>query len=154
MSRLLPTSSNASTTQTGSPSLVSLDDERTADVLEALSSEIARAIFRDLTEQPMTASTIAEQFDTSVQSVSYHLENLEDAGLIEVADTCYSEKGREMNVYTVAEDPLLVFLGTEETQPALRAAFKSLSAAIGPPAVLLAAWETLSRIVGFRGDEA
>ncbi|RQH01737.1 ArsR/SmtB family transcription factor [Natrarchaeobius oligotrophus] len=148
MSRLLPTTSNASTDRTGQPSLLCIDDDRTSEVLAALSSETARTIFRELNDRPLTATALADRLEMSIQSVSYHLENLSAVGLIEVADTCYSEKGREMDVYTVSSEPLVLFLGTEDDQPGLRVAFKNLAVAVGPVSILIALWETLVRLVG------
>ncbi|RQG96445.1 ArsR/SmtB family transcription factor [Natrarchaeobius chitinivorans] len=152
MSRLLPTTTNASTDRADDPSLLCLDDERTSDVLAALSSETARTIFRELNERPLTAAALADRLDMSIQSVSYHLENLSETGLIDVADTCYSEKGREMDVYTVSEEPLILFLGTEDDQPGLRVAFKNLAVAVGPASILIAVWETIARFVGSDGS--
>jgi DNA-binding transcriptional ArsR family regulator len=154
MSRLLPTSSDASTERSGPPSLLSIDDAQATDVLDALSSETAREIFRELNARPLTAARLADRFDMSIQSITYHLENLSAAGLIEVADTCYSEKGREMDVYTVSEERLLIYLGTDEDRTGLRAAFRRLSVRIGPSALLLVIWERITRLVGWGMDDA
>ncbi|WP_049921789.1 ArsR/SmtB family transcription factor [Halopiger djelfimassiliensis] len=148
MSRLLPTTADATTDRTGDPSLLCLDDDRTDDVLAALSSGTARAIFRELNERPLTAAGLADRLEMSIQSVSYHLENLSETGLIEVSDTCYSEKGREMDVYSVSEEPLVLFLGTEEDQPGLRVALKNVAAAVGPAGIVAIVWGVLSRFVG------
>ncbi|WP_049927776.1 ArsR/SmtB family transcription factor [Halopiger goleimassiliensis] len=148
MSRLLPTRTNASTDRAGDPSLLSLDDDRTDEVLAALSSDTAREIFRELNDEPATAAAIADRLEMSIQSVSYHLENLSEVGLIEVADTCYSEKGREMDVYTVSTEPIVLFLGTEDDRSGLRIAFKNLAVAVGPVSILIAVWETIARFVG------
>ncbi|WP_425498778.1 ArsR/SmtB family transcription factor [Haloplanus salilacus] len=126
---------------------MSLDEEATRDVIEALSSETAYEIFRLLNETPATPARIAEQFDQSVQNVHYHLTNLESAGVIEVTDTCYSENGREMSVYVVSEDPTLLFLGAEDDRPSLKRAFKSFASLLGPLSILLAAGESISRFV-------
>jgi DNA-binding transcriptional ArsR family regulator len=147
MSRLLPTQTNATVERSDNPSVLSLDDDATREVIEALSSETAYDIFRLLNETPATPSRIAEQLDQSVQNVHYHLENLKAAGVIEVTDTCYSEKGREMSVYVVSEDPTLLFLGTEDDRPSLKRAFKSFASLLGPLSILLAAGESISRFV-------
>ena len=52
--------------------------------------------------------------DTSLQNVQYHLDRLESAGAIEVVDTVYSEKGREMDVYAPADQPLVVVAADED----------------------------------------
>jgi len=147
MSRLLPTQTDATVERSDSPAVLSLDDDATRDVIEALSSETAYDIFRLLNETPATPARISEQLDQSVQNVHYHLENLESAGVIEVTDTCYSEKGREMSVYVVAADPTLLFLGTEDDRPNLKRAFKSFASLLGPPSVLLAVAESISQFV-------
>lgn len=147
MARLLPTTPDVSAERDGDPSVLYLDDQRTEDVIAALSSDTAMAVFRRLNEQPLTTGELADRLEMSVQSVSYHLTNLRDAGLIEVVDTCYSEKGREMDVYTVSSDPTLVVLGTEDDGIGLRKAFSQLSAAIGAPAVVIALGASLSRLV-------
>jgi DNA-binding transcriptional ArsR family regulator len=146
MPRLLPTQTDATVERTDSPTVLSLDDDGTRDVIEALSSETAYDIFRLLNETPATAARIADRLDQSIQNVHYHLSNLESAGVIEVTDTCYSEKGREMSVYVVSKDPTLLFLGTEDDRPSLKRAFRSFASLLGPPSVLLAAGEAVSRV--------
>ena len=147
MTRLLPTQTDAAVERSDTPAVLSLDDNATREVIEALSSETAYEIFRLLNETPATPSRIADQLDQSVQNVHYHLDNLEGTGLIEVTDTCYSEKGRKMNVYVVSEDPTLLFLGTEDDRPSLKRAFKSFASLLGPPSILLAAGESISQFV-------
>jgi len=56
-------------------------------------------MFDLLYEEPQTASDIAKSLDMSVQNAKYHLDKLEEAGLIEIIDIWYSDRGREMNVY-------------------------------------------------------
>lgn len=146
MTRLLPTQTDASIDRDGDPTVLCLDDEGTRDVFAALSSETAHEVFRLLNEEPATPATIADRLDMSIQNVQYHLGNLEETGLIEVADTCYSEKGREMDVFVVSADPTLIFLGTDDDRPTLRRAFRSLSSFVGPSAVVLALAETVSRL--------
>ena len=147
MPQLLPTQTDATVERSDTPAVLCLDDDTTRDVIEALSSETAYEIFRLLNATPATPSRIADQLDQSVQNVHYHLENLESAGVIEVTDTCYSEKGREMSVFVVSEDPTLLFLGTEDDRPSLKRAFKSFASLLGPPSILLAAGESISQFV-------
>jgi len=150
MARLFPTQTDASVERSGEPAVLTLDDDTTRDAIEALSSETAYEIFRLLNETPATPARIADHLDQSLQNSHYHLRNLEAAGLIEVTDTCYSEKGREMNVYVVADDPTLLFLGTENDRPTLKRAFKSFASLLGPPSILLAVGESISRL--FTGE--
>ncbi|GAB3699037.1 ArsR/SmtB family transcription factor [Halorubrum pallidum] len=82
-------------------------DSRT-DVLQVLSSHTAQRILKTLKGDPKTASEIAEYVDRSVQNVSYHLDRLCGAELIEPTATWYSEKGREMTVYALTAERLVV----------------------------------------------
>lgn len=148
MAGLLPTSPEVSVEQSGDPKLVCLDDEKATELLSTLSSETSQAVFRRVAEEPMAAADVAADLDMSVQAVSYHLGNLQDAGLIEVLDTCYSEKGRSVDVYGAAEDPYLLFLGASTDQPGLTAAFKQFAAAIGPAGIALAVAGALSNVFG------
>lgn len=111
---LLPSSEPAvQSEQTGSPQVVGVDDEEMESVIDALSSETARTIISEIYSSPGTATELSTRTDNSVQTVHYHLEKLQDAGLIEVVETRYSKKGNEMNIYAAADEPVVVFVGTK-----------------------------------------
>ena len=148
MGRLLPTTPDVSIDRSGDPRLLCIDDDRTGEVLGTLSSDSSRAVFRAVTEEPMTATDVADELEMSIQSVGYHLDNLESAGIIEVLDTCYSEKGHEMKIYGPPQEPLLVFLGRADDRPGLTAAFKRLAGTIGPVAIPLAIGQAAARVFG------
>ncbi|MCU4974721.1 helix-turn-helix domain-containing protein [Halobacteria archaeon AArc-m2/3/4] len=107
MARLFPLRSETPAKE-GQPRVVDLEDEDADAVFSALSSTTARRIYSRLNEEPGTPSDIAEAIDSSIQNVRYHLEKLEDAGLVEVVDTWYSSRGNEMSVYATADGPLIV----------------------------------------------
>jgi len=113
------------------PRVIGLDSEDADDLLSALSSDTAREVLATLHDEPDTPANVADRVDTSLQNAQYHLGNLEDAGLIEVVDTVYSEKGREMNRYAPADRPLVVFAGREEEGDGLESALKNLLGAVG-----------------------
>lgn len=99
--------------RTGDPRVVSLESEDCADVLSAVASDTARAVLLALQDRPATASEIADDLETSIQNVKYHLGKLVEAGLVDVIDRVYSKKGREMKVYATAANPLLLVAGSE-----------------------------------------
>ena len=113
------------------PRVVGLDSDAADELIDALSSTTTRTVLAALHEEPASASELAERVDTSLQNVQYHLRKLEDAGLVEVGDTVYSEKGREMNVYTPADRALVVVAGREEETTGLKAALSRLLGGIG-----------------------
>jgi DNA-binding transcriptional ArsR family regulator len=106
--------------QDGELRLLGFDDDETEAVLDAIASETARSILRAVHEEPRTKSELADRTGTSLQNVSYHLERLAEADLVGTTGTRYSEKGREMAVYGPADEPVVMFVGTDERKSSLR----------------------------------
>ena len=131
MADLLPSTSDATASQSAEPRVIGVDSDDADDLLGALSSETARELLAALHEEPATPSALADAIDTSLQNAQYHLGKLEDADVIEVVDTVYSEKGREMKVYAPADQPLVVFAGNEDETTGLKAALSRLLGAFG-----------------------
>lgn len=121
---ILPSRTDTDTSQDGDPQVVGLDDDQLDEVLDVLSSDTARMILSEIYTVAATPSDIRDRTSLSLQIISYHITQLEEAGLIQVADTRYSEKGREMNVYAPADDPVIVFVGTEDRKTGLLELFK------------------------------
>ncbi|MGM0387808.1 MAG: ArsR/SmtB family transcription factor [Natrinema limicola] len=129
MARLFPFRSET-TTEEGQPRVVELEGEDADAVFSALSSTTARQIYARLDEEPGTPSDIADAIDSSIQNVRYHLENLEEAGLVTVVDTWYSSRGNEMSVYATTDGPLIV-TSDESRAAKLKAALSRLLGGIG-----------------------
>ncbi|MFB6126283.1 MAG: ArsR/SmtB family transcription factor [Halolamina sp.] len=144
MADLLPSSPDLSEHDGGEPRVVGVDSDDADEMLSALSSETARSILTTLHEEPASASEVADRMEMTLQNVQYHLGNLEDADLVTVADTAYSEKGREMKVYAAADQPLVLFAGREEETLGLKRALSRLLGAVGVLAALSVVVEALS----------
>ncbi|WP_146417202.1 ArsR/SmtB family transcription factor [Haloarcula hispanica] len=144
MSLLPSRGPDTSTSQDGELQVVGVDED-VSDVLDALSSETAREILNTVYDEPGTPSELADRLDMSIQKVSYHLEKLEDEELITVAGVQYSEKGQEMKVYEPPEDPLVLFVGTQERKQSLRSLVRRVLPVIG---VLTAASVMLQLLLG------
>ena len=114
MSSIFPLRDTVTPDEDREPRLVDLDEDTADEVFEALSSETTRTIFMSLHRDPQTASDLAEETDTSVQNIQYHLGKLEDAELVTVVDTWYSERGTEMKVYAPKDDSLVLFAGRDK----------------------------------------
>jgi DNA-binding transcriptional ArsR family regulator len=115
----------------GEPRVIPVDSEDADDVLSALSSTTAREILAALHEQPAPPAELADRVDTSVQNAKYHLDSLEAAGAVEVTDTAYSEKGREMDVYAPANEPLVICAGDESDETGVRSLLTQSIGAVG-----------------------
>ncbi|WP_049927558.1 ArsR/SmtB family transcription factor [Halopiger goleimassiliensis] len=129
MARLFPLRSETPS-KDGVPRVVDLEGEDADAVFSALSSTTAREIYTRLDEEPGTPSDVADAIDSSIQNVRYHLENLEDAGLVEVVDTWYSSRGNEMSVYATTDSALIV-TSDESTGSQLKEAISRLIGGIG-----------------------
>jgi len=130
MKSLLPLTSRVEPANDGA-NVISISEEAADEVFKTLSSSTARQILTLLYEEPRPASELAEETDTSVQNIRYHLTNLSDANLISVADTWYSEKGTEMKIYAPTESALVVCAGRQSTVDRLKSAIRELLGAIG-----------------------
>ncbi|PSP49757.1 ArsR family transcriptional regulator [Halobacteriales archaeon QH_1_68_42] len=130
MSRLLPFKSEPTRSPEGAR-VLSLEDEATEDALSALSSDTAREVLALIYEEPRTPPEIRDAIDTSLQNVHYHLENLEEADLIQPAGSGYSEKGTEMTVYAPASEAVVLFAGAEDDGSRIQTALARLLGAVG-----------------------
>lgn len=125
------------------PRVLGVDSDEAGEALSALSSETTRELLAALHEEPATPSDLAERLDLTLQNVQYHLGKLDDADLVSVADTVYSEKGREMKVYGPADGPLVVFAGGETEAAGIRSVLSRLLgavAALGVMSLVVQAW--------------
>ncbi len=77
-------------------------------LLEMLGSETRRSILAVLDTQPMNKASIADCVDISIQNASYHLDQLNDAGLVRVIGTHYSKRGQEMDIFAPAFSSILI----------------------------------------------
>lgn len=77
-------------------------------IAKAMASPTAGELFNTLTDGPLTATALAERTGFPLTTVKYHLDNLLDADLIEVVDTRWSEKGREMKIYGVKDQVVVL----------------------------------------------
>lgn len=77
-------------------------------IAKAMSSPTSADLFNALSNGPMSATALAEVSKLPLTTVKYHLENMLSADLIEVTDTRWSAKGREMKIYAVKDQVVLI----------------------------------------------
>jgi DNA-binding transcriptional ArsR family regulator len=82
--------------------------ERAQKIAKAMASQTAGDILRLIGDGQKTSTEISEQLSLPMNTAKYHIDNLLDAGLINVAATKYSVKGREVKVYTLTDQLLIV----------------------------------------------
>jgi DNA-binding transcriptional ArsR family regulator len=83
-------------------------EERAQKIAKAMASQTAGDILRFIGDGQKTSTEISEALSLPMNTAKYHIENLLEAGLISVAATKYSVKGREVKVYTLTNQLLIV----------------------------------------------
>jgi DNA-binding transcriptional ArsR family regulator len=83
-------------------------DERAQKISKAMGSQTASDILQLLAEHPKSLTEITERLAIPLTTAKYHIENLLEAGLISVAETRYSVKGREIKIYSLTNQLLIV----------------------------------------------
>jgi DNA-binding transcriptional ArsR family regulator len=83
-------------------------DERAQKIAKAMGSPTAGEILHLLADGQKSLSDITEKLAIPMNTAKYHIENLLDAGLISVADTRYSIKGRQVKIYSLTDQLLIV----------------------------------------------
>jgi len=83
-------------------------DVRAQKIAKAMGSPMAGDILQFLGEKPASLTDITERLAIPMNTAKYHVENLLDAGVITVADTRYSVKGREVKIYSLTNQLLIV----------------------------------------------
>jgi DNA-binding transcriptional ArsR family regulator len=141
---LLPSEPDTADADDTDPRVVGVESDDADELLSALSSETARDLLGALHDDPAPPAKLADRVDTSLQNVQYHLEKLENAGAVTVIDTAYSEKGREMDVYAPADQPLVIFAGDQNESTSIRTALTRLLGGFGVLALASVAIEQVA----------
>jgi len=83
-------------------------DERAQKISKAMASQTASDILQLLAGNQKSLTEITDRLSIPLTTAKYHIENLLEAGLITVAETRYSVKGREIKIYAVTNQLLIV----------------------------------------------
>jgi DNA-binding transcriptional ArsR family regulator len=93
---------------TGNVVVLEPGDERAQKIAKAMASQTANDILTLLATGTKSLTDITEQLNIPITTVKYHAENLLDAGLITIPQTKYSVKGREVKLYALTDQLLIV----------------------------------------------
>jgi len=89
--------------------LVSLKEDKAKQLANVISNESCRKILDYLGEkEDATETKIAKDLDLPISTVHYNLQHLMKAGIIEVEEFHYSEKGKEVNHYKLANKYIII----------------------------------------------
>lgn len=89
--------------------LVSLKESKAKKLAQVISNESCRKILDYLGEnKDSTESELSEKLDVPISTVHYNLKHLTDAGLVTAEEYHYSEKGKEVNHYKLANKYIII----------------------------------------------
>ncbi len=127
-------------------------DERAQKIARAMASQTANTIIQAFGGGPLTSSEVARRMKIPpITTASYHIENLLDAGLLEVMETRWSEKGgREVKVYGLANQVLIIAPPASD----LRSVLQKYATLFGGVVVLasIGLWSILPAVLPFGGS--
>jgi DNA-binding Lrp family transcriptional regulator len=99
--------------------------EQAQKFIKAISNQIAGEVLQLLKEAgPLRLSDIAEKLGSSLNATKYHIENLMDAGLLEISNTKYSVKGRKIKMYRMKNQIFIVAPAMTEKKQIISAVLK------------------------------
>ena len=102
--------------------LVDMNDERTDKFAEVMSNPTSKKIYNYIKSKKSSKIDISKALKLPLSTVHYNLEKLHSAGLVEVDDYQWSEKGNKINIYKISKK-VLVF--TPEKSPKLEIYLKA-----------------------------
>jgi DNA-binding transcriptional ArsR family regulator len=88
--------------------MLELDDDKTKKVANVVSNESCRKILDYLAEHEGTESGISKELDIPISTVHYNLSQLMETGLVIADEYHYSEKGKEVNHYKIANKYIII----------------------------------------------
>ncbi len=88
--------------------LVDLNEPKVKKLAETITSETSRKLLNHLAEKEDTEANIAQVLGIPISTAHYHLQKLQEAGLVKVEEFHYSPKGREVNHYQLANKYIII----------------------------------------------
>jgi DNA-binding transcriptional ArsR family regulator len=88
--------------------ILATDDKKIKSFGEILSNDSSREILQLLFNEELTASQIAQKSDVSIQLVKYHLNKLQELGVVKVSKIEKNSKSQDMKIYTALKFSIVI----------------------------------------------
>ena len=79
--------------------ILPLNDKNSKEISQIISNDTARNILEAIASEPLSTSELAEKLRIPLSTVQYNLDKLNNAGLVKVERTKYSEKMKHVKIY-------------------------------------------------------
>ncbi|RMF55047.1 ArsR family transcriptional regulator [Candidatus Woesearchaeota archaeon] len=93
--------------------LVNLKEDKAKELAQVISNDTCRKILNFLAKKEATESEIAKRLNIPISTVHYNLKHLKAAKLVQADEFHYSEKGKEVDHYKLANK--LIIIAPKET---------------------------------------
>jgi len=124
-------------------------DAKAQNIVKAISHQTAGVLVQVLaTKGPLSLLDIAERLEISLNAAKYHVDNLMNAGILEISETRYSVKGKKIKVYNV-KNQVFIVAPTVTDADQLRKAVVKHRAELGEPVRIILKWDKTGRITFF-----
>ena len=88
--------------------IFSTDDEKIKSIGELLSNDSSREILQLLFKKELTANKIAQETDVSLQLVKYHVNKMQDMGIVKISKIEKNIKGQDMKFYKATKFAVVI----------------------------------------------
>ncbi len=138
--------------------LVNLNEAETKKLAEAITSETSRKILNYLAEKEQaTEANMAKELNIPISTTHYHVQKLQEAKLVIAEEFHYSQKGREVNHYKLANKYIIIAPKTVSgLKQALKKILPAAMIAVGISAIikLMAYWQSTAVFKSAQVEEA
>lgn len=124
--------------------LVSLEESKAKELAQVISNDTCRKILDHLAKGKATETEIANKLNIPLSTVHYNMNALLKAGLVEAEEFHYSEKGREVNHYSLAHKYVIIV--PSSLSSGIKDKLKSLLLSLGVVGIVGGVVHVLTRI--------
>ena len=88
--------------------ILATDDEKIKSFGEIFTNDSSREILQLLFNEDLTATQIAQKSNVSLQLVKYHLNKLQDLGIVKISKIEKNSKSQDMKIYTASKFSIVI----------------------------------------------
>jgi len=88
--------------------ILATDDEKIKSFGEIFTNDSSREILQLLFNEELSATQIAKKSNTSLQLVKYHLNKLQDLGVVKISKIEKNSKSQDMKIYTASKFSIVI----------------------------------------------
>ena len=88
--------------------ILATDDEKIKSFGELFTNDSSREILQLLFNEELTANQIAQKTEISLQLVKYHLNKLQDLGIVKISKIEKNSKSQDMKIYTATKFSIVI----------------------------------------------